>query len=70
MILIKVGISILSHDETVLPSMSWRLIRQVVFWARLIHHRLNIKVIPSKGLLTITFMALVFISSVGVNYKI
>ena len=44
----KIRVSILPHDEEVLPQMTGRLLLGYMLWARLIHHGLKVQFHPSK----------------------
>ena len=70
-ILEKIGIPILPHDEAILPQMTgWPLLGSVL-WARLIHHGLKVELRSSKpGRLSFSLTMLVITLYIGVSYKV
>ena len=68
-ILEKIGIPILPHDEAVLPQMIGRLLVRAMLWTRLIHHSFNVKLWPSKpGRLSL--LTLIIVLRIGAGHKV
>ena len=69
-ILEKNGISILLHNEAILPEVSGRLFVHTMTWAGLIHHCLKTEFWPSKPRGRLSLAALTVILRIGVSHKI
>ena len=69
-VLEKIGISILPHNEAILPEVSGRLFPRPMLRARLIHHRFKIEFWPSKPRGWLSLAMLTIILRIGVSHKI
>ena len=69
-VLKKIGIFVLLHNEAILPEVSGRLFPRTMLRAGLIHHRLKIEFLPSKQRGPLSLAALIIILRIGVGHKI
>ena len=68
-ILEKTGISILPHDEAILPQMIGRLLLCTMLGARLVHHGFKVELWPAKmGWLSLA--TLIMILRIGVGHEV
>ena len=69
-VLEKIRIYVLSHDEAILPEVSGPLLQCTMLWAGLTHHLLKVEILPSKPRVWLSLTTLTIILCVGVSHKI